>query len=70
MFKSQIFNVPTMSFNAIRENKLLAKISEFSYSVFVFFNKVELKPACSATKSIKKIEVLRVSSLDMILSNK
>ena len=29
MPSSQIFNVPNMSFNAIRENKFLMKISEF-----------------------------------------
>ena len=30
MPKSQIFNIANMSFNAIRENKMLAKISEFT----------------------------------------
>ena len=30
MHLSRIFNVENMSFNAIRENKILAKISEFT----------------------------------------
>ena len=30
MHKSRFFNVANMSFNAIRENKILAKISEFT----------------------------------------
>ena len=34
MSKSQILNVLNMSFNAIRENKLLTKISEFTVCWF------------------------------------
>ena len=30
MPKLHIFNIPNMSFNAIRENKILVKISEFT----------------------------------------
>ena len=34
MPKSQMFDVANMSFNAIRENKILAKISEFTVASF------------------------------------
>ena len=34
MPKAQIFNVANMSFKAIRENKILTKISEFTVPVF------------------------------------
>ena len=33
MPKLLIFNMENMSFNAIRENKILAKISEFTVSI-------------------------------------
>ena len=33
MLKLRIFNVANMSFNAFRENKILAKISEFTVLV-------------------------------------
>ena len=35
MPKSRIFNVANMSFNAIRENKILAKISEFTSNLLI-----------------------------------
>ena len=38
--------------------------------VFGVSNKVRFKPACSATDSARKFEILLVESLDMILSNK
>ena len=43
---SQILNVANMSFKAIRENKILAKISEFSvydYFAFLHYCAVETK---------------------------
>ena len=36
MSNSQILNVANMSFNAIRENKILMKSSEFTVAVHVF----------------------------------
>ena len=38
------FNVANMSFKAIRENKILMKISEFSYSSICLFNPCSAEP--------------------------
>ena len=37
---------------------------------FAFCDKVGFKPACSVTKTSKKVEMSLVASLDKILSNK
>ena len=37
MQNSRIFNVTNMSFNTIRENKILAKISEFTVVTYLSF---------------------------------
>ena len=39
MPKSRIFTIANMSFNAIRENKILAKISEFTVLEHSFLEK-------------------------------
>ena len=38
--------------------------------VLFFFDKVRLKPACSAAETSEKLEISLVASLDMILFNK
>ena len=43
--------------------------SDVKNTVFGVSDKVRFKPACSATKTIYKIEILLVASLDMIPTN-
>ena len=56
MPKSRIFNVAIMSFNAFRENKVLAKISEFTViSVMPVRNFNKISHFCAGNPTLYKL---------------
>ena len=55
MLKSRIFYVANMSFNAIRENKILAKVSELTVLIGVEWKNVERRKGPKILNNIMKI---------------
>ena len=45
MFQSRIFNIANMSFNIIPENKIFAKISEFTVNIHSCVDTLVLVPS-------------------------